>query len=328
MQYDSSTGQTEYRRPMVVMANFDYAIDDDPIFAFYNRSKQRPWDPRTVIEWSDVGGGDNPLGLPLTTFPLARSAWFQQLSPSTGIDVIRHYQGWMVSQFLHGEQFGVLTASRIALEAPDHLSKLFAASQALDEAKHLESYIRLTDRIGVRYGLSTPFRRFLDDVVGCGALDYVYLGLQVIGEGIGLASFAQIRRYSENPQIQALYGRIMEDEARHVGFGRRFLRPLYERMTAAERKEREAFVIEACGLMDERFRAFEVWEKFGLAPEDAAPLLRRSAAFKIYRRELFRQIVPVIRDIGLWSRETEAFFASLGVAEFALATCDDIGIEG
>jgi len=37
----------------------------------------------------------------------------------------------------------------------------------------------------------------------------------------------------------------MQDEARHVAFGRLALRDYYPQLTAAERREREEFVIEA-----------------------------------------------------------------------------------
>ena len=46
-------------------------------------------------------------------------------------------EGLRFNAFLHGEQFGVLTAARIALEADDHESKMFAAVQTVDEARHL-----------------------------------------------------------------------------------------------------------------------------------------------------------------------------------------------
>ncbi|MCA3260083.1 MAG: ferritin-like domain-containing protein [Phenylobacterium sp.] len=317
MQHNSSTGVRTYHQAVQPTVNFDYALSDDALYAFYEKGKQRQWDAATVVDWSRVGGRENPLALPLTAFPLARSAWFGGLSDDRRQEVITHYQGWMVSQFLHGEQFGVLSAARIALEAPGHASKFFAAIQTVDEARHLEAYVRLTDRIGVRYGLSRPFGGFLDEVVVSPHLDVVYLGLQVIGEGIGLASFAQLRRHSADPQIQTLYARIMEDEARHVAFGRRYLKPLYADMSSADRTEREAFVIEACGLMDERFRALEVWAKFGLSPEEATAELERSASFKFYRKALFRQIIPVIRDIGLWGDEPRRFFETLGVASYA-----------
>ena len=55
----------------------------------------------------------------------------------------------------------------------------------------------------------------------------------------------------------------MQDEARHVAFGRLALRDYYAELTEAERAEREEFVVEGCYLMRNRFRAQEVWERMG-----------------------------------------------------------------
>ncbi len=307
--------KTIYPVGINIVANLDYGAKPGGLRALYEKAKDSQWNAKTVVDWSGDLDFENPLGLPLTSFPMATSDWFKDLDANARRDIVRHYQGWLVSQFLHGEQFGVLSASRIAIEAPDHDSKFFATTQALDEARHLETYLMLGDKVGHHYGLSAPFGKFLGEVISSRHIDMVYLGLQIIGEGIGLASFSQLRRHSTDARIKSIYAHIMEDEARHVAFGRLFLRPIYTAMSASERKVREEFLIESCELMNERFCAIEVWEKFGLGRKDALPLLKKSPSFRIYKRSLFKQIVPVVKDIGLWSDAIQRFFASLGVAD-------------
>ena len=56
----------------------------------------------------------------------------------------------------------------------------------------------------------------------------------------------------------------MQDEARHVTFGRLALRDYYPQLTDAERDEREEFCVDACYLMRDRFLGEEVWERIGL----------------------------------------------------------------
>ena len=60
---------------------------------------------------------------------------------------------------------------------------------------------------------------------------------------------------------------VMEDEARHVAFGRLSLRDYYPHLTQAERDEREEFLVEACYHMRDRFQAREVYEVKGLPVE-------------------------------------------------------------
>lgn len=305
----SQLQQDVRRYPLVTqaVANFAYGSNSEDLARLYNKAKDRQWDARSVVDWAVPLDDENPLGMPQSTFPLARSRWFLSLAESKRVDVVRSYHGWMVAQFLHGEQFGVLTASRIAMEAADHDSKLFAAIQAVDEARHLETYATLAGKIGTTYSISRPFGQFLDSVITAKSIDLVYLGLQIIGEGIGLASFSLIRKATTNPIIAEIYSRIMEDEARHVAFGRLFLGPLYRQLSKSELSIREEFVMNSLSQMSERFYALEVWESYGLDHKQAVVELQNSPSFRIYRRELFNQIVPMIKDIGLWTRPVQEF---------------------
>ena len=91
-----------------------------------------------------------------------------------------------------------------------------------------------------------------------------YLGMQVLIEGLALAAFQRIRDTSSNTLAAAVNAYVMQDEARHVAFGRLALREYYPQLTDAERDEREEFVVEACYHMRDRFNQKEVWENLGL----------------------------------------------------------------
>ena len=64
---------------------------------------------------------------------------------------------------------------------------------------------------------------------------------------------------------------VMQDEARHVAFGRIALRDHYPKLTEKERREREEFLVEACFLMRDRFDAVEVWKTLGFDPGACGP---------------------------------------------------------
>ena len=96
--------------------------------------------------------------------------------------------------------------------------------------------------------------------------DMTYLGMQVVIEGLALAAFQQIRDHAQNPLAAAVNAYVMQDESRHVAFGRLALRDYYPQLTQKERDEREEFLLEACYLMRDRFDAVEVWKTLGLDP--------------------------------------------------------------
>ena len=79
---------------------------------------------------------------------------------------------------------------------------------------------------------------------------------------------SQVGTTSPAPHSRTLAGAVnayvMQDEARHVSFGRLALREYYPQLSDAERDEREQFVVEALYFMRDRFNQGEVWMRSGL----------------------------------------------------------------
>ena len=144
-----------------------------------------------------------------------------------------------------------------------------------------------------------------------------YLGMQVLIEGLALAAFGVHRDIAANPLVKQLLAYVMQDEARHVAFGRLALRDYYAELTQAERADREEFVVEGCYLMRNRFRAQEVWERMGSTWRSAWSTPSRSPIQQAFRTLLFSRIVPCVRDIGLWGPKVQHAYADLGVLEAA-----------
>jgi len=144
----------------------------------------------------------------------------------------------------------------------------------------------------------------------------IYLGMQVLIEGLALAAFSLIRDYSEEPLAKALNTYVMQDEARHVAFGRLALRDYYPQLTDAERAEREEFVVEASYLMYGRLMAREVWEHLGYDVDEAISYVEHSEIMAAFRKMLFTRIVPIVKDIGLFGPKVKACFEDLKVIDF------------
>ncbi|MFN2582459.1 MAG: aminobenzoate oxygenase, partial [Candidatus Dormibacteria bacterium] len=143
--------------------------------------------------------------------------------------------------------------------------------------------------------------------------DLTYLGMQVIIEGLALAAFGLIRDVAENPLARAVNAYVMEDESRHVAFGRLALRDVYPHLTQKERDEREEFCVDACYLMRDRFLAEEVWDNLGLPVDECLDFVRKSEAMVQFRSLLFTRIVPTLRDVGLFGDRIKRAFADMGV---------------
>jgi hypothetical protein len=109
----------------------------------------------------------------------------------------------------------------------------------------------------------------------------------------------------------------MQDEARHVAFGRMALRDYYRELTEPELREREDFVIEGCHLMRNRIRGDEIWGNFGLPVAEIRELTEESQYSRTFRSLLFSRLVPCVRDIGLWSERLQQAYADMGVLDAA-----------
>ena len=144
-----------------------------------------------------------------------------------------------------------------------------------------------------------------------------YLGMQILIEGLALAAFQRIRDYARNRLAASVNAYVMQDEARHVAFGRLALRDFYPQLTDAERREREEFVVEACYHMRDRFNQRELWENLGLPVEAAVEAAMASENMRLFRKRLFSRIVPTVKDIGLWGEGVQKAFVDMGAIEFA-----------
>jgi len=63
-------------------------------------------------------------------------------------EVRRNLEAWRFSQFMHGEQGALICTAKIVQTVPDIDSKFYAATQVIDEARHVEGLQPLTSTKG------------------------------------------------------------------------------------------------------------------------------------------------------------------------------------
>ena len=210
---------------------------------------------------------------------------------------------WTLSQFLHGEQGALLCTAKITETVPWYDAKLYASTQVVDEARHVEVFARyLEEKLGGGYQVNAHLRMLLDDIINDARWDMTYLGMQVMVEGLALAAFGFMHQMTEEPLLKKLLRYVMSDEARHVAFGVLSLKEVYEGMTDAEIKDRQEFAYEAAVRMRDRFMSQEVWERMGVNPRDVLPIVLRDPTRDLFQQMLFSKIVPNCKKLGLLDR--------------------------
>jgi hypothetical protein len=174
------------------------------------------------------------------------------------------------------------------------------------------------------YPINDQLQSLLNDTLTDSRWDMPYLGMQVLIEGLALAAFGLLRDTTTKPLPKQILAYVMQDEARHVAFGRMALRDYYAQLTDKERHEREEFVIQGCYLMRDRLRGAEVLENFGIPLAEAEAVTEDSPYLALFRKLLFSRIVPCVKDIGLWGKDLQAAYVDMGVFEMGDSNLDEL----
>jgi len=314
---------------------WDYSLTRPPLRKLYEKAKVGQWNATTDLAWD-------------TEVDLEKVVSGDQVALAAGLDP-NHYSGtvleswgdkewldygiqnrkWTLSQFLHGEQGALLCTAKITETVPWYDAKLYAATQVVDEARHVEVFARYIDeKLDGGYQVNAHLRMLLDDIIFDSRWDMTYLGMQVMVEGLALAAFGFMHQLTDEPLLKQLLRYVMSDEARHVAFGVLSLKEVYDQMTDAEMKDRQEFAYEAAVRMRDRFMSQEVWERMGVNPRDVLPIVMRDPTRDMFQQMLFSKIVPNCKKLGLLDRNEQWLrrrFEEMGVIQFE--DLEDTGTE-
>jgi hypothetical protein len=312
--------QTQWKVDGQTTTSFTWEYEDgsDDLLRLYAKGKQQQWDAAERLDWSAELDPDNPMGVPDQAIAIYGTPLWNRLGERDRANIRRNLQAHTLSQFMHGEQGALVATAKIVQTVPTYEAKFYAATQVMDEARHVEAYARLLhDKLKLAYPITQSLARLLEETITDRRWDMTYLGMQILIEGLALAAFQRIRDSSTSTLCAAVNAYVMQDEARHVAFGRLALRAFYPQLSDAERDEREEFVVEACYLMRDRFNQREVWENLGLPVAECLDAVDHSEMMKQFRRRLFTRIVPTVKDIGLWGPRVRRAYEEMGVLEYA-----------
>ncbi len=306
---------------------WDYEKGQRPkLEKLYEKAKKAQWNGQTDLPWETevdqealvvanaAANGGLGEGLDVSGTSLAR--WGDKEWIQFGVES----QNWTLSQFMHGEQGALVCTAKIVESVPWIDAKYYAATQVMDEARHVEVFAKyLDDKLSGHYPINAHLRLLLDDIIADQRWDMTYLGMQIMVEGLALAAFGFMHQMTTEPLLKQLLRYVMADEARHVAFGVLSLQEYYQQLTAAEIRERQEFAFEAAVRMRDRFLQQEVWDRMGVNPKEIVPLLMQVPDRQVFQSLLFSKIVPNCKKLGLldaadgWLRVK---FTELGVIAF------------
>ncbi|HEX5614498.1 MAG TPA: ferritin-like domain-containing protein [Acidimicrobiia bacterium] len=306
---------------------WDYDRSRPALVKLYEKAKTSQWNVTTDLDWSIDVDQERVVAANQAqnqrffgdTIDL-KGTPFEKWGDKEWVELGIQGQNWTLSQFLHGEQGALLCTARIVETVPWIDAKYYAATQVMDEARHVEVFARyLDEKLSGHYPINAHLRLLLDDILGDNRWDMTYLGMQIMVEGLALAAFGFLHQMTTEPLLKKLLRYVMSDEARHVAFGVLSLQEYYTELTQAEIRERQEFAFEAAVRMRDRFLQQEVWDRMGVDVKEAVKLVMADETRGLFQQLLFSKIVPNCKKLGLldagdgWLRQR---FTELGVIQF------------
>ncbi len=309
---------------MKVSWNFDYESQVAKLDDLYNRAKENQWNAAD-LDWDTPIDPSSPL-IASQHSQYARMPFFQKLSQQQQETFSAHSTAQLLSQFLHGEQGALLTAATVAHAVPDIKAKYYAATQTVDEARHVEVYDRYVNKIAIHYPMVPWLKQLIDVTLQTNNFCKVMIGMNMIVEGLALGAFNNMYKQTNEPLLKSITFNVMRDESRHVSFGHIFLKPTVAALHPDEREDLAQFAFDAIkilmdgqtGSMDAGF--LEVLQVSQIDPDDFAAGMREAAELGITRELPPGQIhsvkdlmMPALVRVGLVTERSKALYEAAGI---------------
>jgi len=308
----------------------DYDGEHGDMRRLYEQAKIDQWNAATDIDWEKPLDSDGGL-IADDLVDIHGSPFWDRLSASQRVEINRLVARWRISTLMHGEHGAMLVCSQMVENVVGQDAKLFQATQVVDEARHNEVLHRyITLRLdGDTYPLAGNVQEIFDTLLGTSAWYLKTIGLQLVAETFAVSLFRMLADSSKDAVLCQVCRRILQDEARHMGFGMLSLPAVVSEASAAERREMEDFAVWALNRTLRGIFPLGAYEDMGFSKADIETIrqYRRERAAggeetafrKFFRRDLHQGLVRNLSKVGVLSSRIAPDLEALGISLAAAA---------
>jgi hypothetical protein len=302
--------------------DWDYLRDRPQLARLFDAAKDSQWHPQKDLDWKrdvDPLSDAQPL-LPWDFLPVSNLAQFTSATPRERAEQRRGITSWLLSQFLHGEQGALYAACQVTEAVPWLDGKLYGSTQVMDEGRHVEVFHGyLTQKLEKKYDINDNLYVVIDALMSDSRWDMKFLGMQIMIEGLALGAFGMIQQKTQEPLLKQMLTYVITDEARHVHYGVLALSEFLAQLTDRERREREDWAFEVSLFLRNRFFAHEFYDEYyghAMSRGQWDQLVLKSDMMAMFRRTMFKRVIPNLKRIGLLSDRIRPRYAELGLLEY------------
>ena len=318
----TTTQEPDLPTAMRVVYQWNYDPEVEELRSLYVKAAEAQWIGATDLDWDRpidlLKFSTTPLGAGV---PIEKTSYWRSLSEETRAELTRRTAAFRLSQFLHGEQGALMVAAQLVNAVPHTDAKFYAASQTMDEARHVEVFARYIEKLDEIRPIAPSLKGILDQTLQTGDWMKKLVGMQIVVEGLALYAFREMRNLTEEPLLKNLLTYVARDEARHHAYGVQYIERCVPCLGATERAELEDFALEcARSLIDRNAQGFfttllQIWAEFGVDP--AAMFASLHAEREELTRDLPRGrrlgpvqgfVIPTLRRCGLLSERVATHF--------------------
>ncbi|HUH84134.1 MAG TPA: ferritin-like domain-containing protein [Stellaceae bacterium] len=301
-----------------------YESDHADMRRLFEQAKIDQWNAATDIDWGAPLEGDGGL-ISDDLVDIHGTRFWDALSESQRVELNHRVSRWRLSILTHGEHGAMLLCSQLVEHVHGQDAKLFQATQVADEARHnevLERYLelRLEGRISPIAG---NVREIFDTLLTTSSWHLKTIGLQLVAETFAVSLFRMLAESSKDAVLRQLCRRILQDEARHMGFAMLSLPAIIGGASAAEHREMEDFAVWALNRTLSGLFPLAVYEEMGFGKAEIGEIKRlrheraaggdETAFRKYFRRDLHGGLVRNLRKVGLLTDRITPSLQSLGI---------------
>jgi rubrerythrin len=302
----------------------DYASGQPDLRRLYEQAKTDQWNAARDIAWTVPLDGDGGL-IADDLVDLHGTRFWDGMSDADRIELNRRVTRWRLSTLVQGEHGAMLLCSQLVNCVEGQDAKLFQSTQVADEARHNEVLQRYVDlRLeGETYPLGGNVKEIFDTLLGTSSWYLKTIGLQLVAETFAVSLFRMLAESSKDAVLREVCRRILQDEARHMGFAMLSLPSMVAQATGAERREMEDFAVWALSRTLAGTFPLAVYQEIGMSKAELDELkqFRRERAAggdetafrKYFRRDLHDGLVRNLRKVGLITDRIAPSLQSFGL---------------
>ena len=310
-------GYVDIEMPLDVNWTWEYGSEVAELRNLYEKGKVAQWNAETDLDWEIPVSKDEWVLVPEASM-LAQACALMGKDEATQKAAAFDELAYFISQLLHGEQAALQLCGQLVNVCDQMDQKWYAASQVIDEARHVEVLSKFLQRkMGTIYPIGPTLKFLLDELLQAKGVQRKTLGMQTLFEGTAVGIMDLMRDQSRNPLFTEMIRRVEQDEARHAAFGVLTMRRVVRDASTEQMAEMEdwAFsILEALNANQQLDMLRVLGPKYGVDPENMTRMFVALPNHAELNSMMFMHtVVPNLQRLGLLTERTEPGWRRAGM---------------